>query len=382
MSWLIILVLAIGMANYVRLIMRYTKAWNELQDITVDSGYQPKSSVTVVVAARDEEANIEACLIGILAQNYPSELMQVILVNDHSEDGTLENSERISQTDSRLNVIDLVQSTGKKAAITKAINSTDSNLIITTDADCQHPKNWLRSMVHVHESKGAKMVLGPVAYHQKSGLFNSILRLEFLALMGITGGSAQLNDPIMCNGANLAYTRESFNNVNGFSGVDQNASGDDVFLMLKLKEENATSVVFCKNQEAIVSTNAPSSLSEFWQQRKRWISKRTGYNDASVKRNAWISLLGNLMLLVSLIAMFQPHADFVPQKLAFLGFFLLKFLADILLLMPVATFFSSKFGTLTFLISEIWLAIYIPVLAIFGTTGSYYWKNRKVNPNG
>lgn len=382
MSWLIILVLAIGMANYVRHIMRYTKAWNDLPELESDNHFSPKTTVTVVVSARNEAPNIEACLAEILSQNYPSELMNMILVNDHSEDDTLQIATRISQGDSRLKIINLTESTGKKSAISRAVAASESELIITTDADCTFPIDWVKSMVERYESSGAKMVLGPVEYASEKGLFNSFLRLEFFALMGITGASAHLKDPIMCNGANLAYRRESFKTVNGFSGVDSNPSGDDVFLMLKLKEENPESVVFCKNADAIVSTKAPSTLSEFWQQRKRWISKRTGYSDSSVKRNAWMALAGNAMMLVSLLGILQPHADFRPQKMAFLGVILLKFLADILLLMPVSEFFRSKFGTLTFLLSEFWLATYVPLLAIFGSFGSYNWKNRKVNPNG
>ncbi|MFT5280338.1 MAG: biofilm PGA synthesis N-glycosyltransferase PgaC, partial [Bacteroidia bacterium] len=312
MIWGVLILCGLAIAKYVRLIIGYTNSWATLPVDGLSIDFHPSTSVTVIVPARNEAKGINACLDGILHQKYPNDLLTIVVIDDHSEDETFNLCNELSNTNSILKVISLTEDEqGKKAAITKAIDSTDSELIITTDADCKHGENWIRTLVSIYEQEKPSMILAPVVFHKEQTWLNRILRLEFLALMGSSGASAQQNLPTMCNGANLCYTREAFKAVNGFDGIADNPSGDDVFLMLKIHDQKPGSVRFTKSIETIVATDAPSSLSAFWQQRKRWLSKKSGYSHPHVKNAAYAVFFGNMALIGSIwistqLAGFRP----------------------------------------------------------------------------
>ena len=301
MIWGLIILCGIAMASYVKLISSYTQSWDEVDAGNAEPGYVPQTMVTVIVAARNESLNIVSCIESLKAQTSTNGLTSFIIVDDHSEDDTYSKAKEATKDDQRFTVIQSENDeAGKKDAIAKAVAMSASELVVTTDADCKHDKDWILTLVSIYEMHRPDMILAPVVFNEKPGLLNRILRLEFVALMGSSGATAVHGRPTMCNGANLCYRKESFLEVNGFEGVDQNPSGDDVFLMLKMNERRPSSVIFTKADASIVKTNAPSSFKAFWQQRKRWLSKRSGYNHGYVKKVAYAVYFGNLAMLLSI----------------------------------------------------------------------------------
>jgi cellulose synthase/poly-beta-1,6-N-acetylglucosamine synthase-like glycosyltransferase len=275
------------------MLWRLGQGWQRLR--AADNTVIPVS-VTVLVPARNEEQHIVQCLTDLVHQDYPKQFVQILVMDDGSDDRTAELAEGLALTHPYIKVMRLPDAKGKKQALQRGIDVTLSKLIATVDADCRIAPTWLSTMV-AHQQRGqAAMVMGPVVIAPAPTLFERIQRMEFLAIMGVTGGAAANGTPVMANGANLLFLREAFKAVGGYSG-SSNPSGDDVFLMLKLKERAASNaalggVVFAKDARALVSTHAMPSLRAFWQQRKRWLSKKDGYTDRHVKRTAILTYSG------------------------------------------------------------------------------------------
>jgi cellulose synthase/poly-beta-1,6-N-acetylglucosamine synthase-like glycosyltransferase len=107
-------------------------------------------------------------------------------------------------------------------------------LIVTTDADCIASPAWLRTIVAFYETFDPVLIAAPVTFFSKGTFFDIFQSLDFMALQGITGATIHKKFHAMCNGANLAYTKKAFDEVGGFTGIDNIASGDDMLLMHKI----------------------------------------------------------------------------------------------------------------------------------------------------
>lgn len=336
----------------------------------------PGTSVTVVIAARNEEMNIGATIQDVLDQDYPPGLLEVIIVNDHSTDSTGGVVRSFENRGVRL--IEFKESqplnSYKKKALSKAIAEASGELIVATDADCRMGREWLKAMVGEYEERGLLLVSGPVAFNKERNLFERLQTLEFLYLIGLGGASIGNGKPSTCNGANLAYRRDVFYELGGFSGIDDLASGDDELFLHKVAEKYPERIGFCKNRNAIVTTQAKETLQSFISQRKRWASKSTRY------KNKWVVFLGvsiwlfNVLLASSLLVAFTGFETWN----VFIGCFLAKMAVEFLFLQPVCRFAnrSSYLKLLPFL--SVLHVLYLIYIGVAGNSGKYQWKGRRV----
>jgi len=235
--------------------------------------------VSIVIAVRNEESNIQKLLQQLVNQNYSSSFYEIIIVNDHSSDNTFQMVNDFAADNPRITirVINALQN-GKKSALKDGIAISDAELIVTTDGDCNLKQGWLSSVVNYYKNSGCKVVLGPVVYSDEKTIWQKLFTLEFVSLVASGAGAASARLPLMGNGANLAFTRDAYNSVKNMGKGDNYASGDDVFLIHSItKKFGARYVGFLQNKDAIVTTLPPSGLSQFFKQRIRWASKSTGY---------------------------------------------------------------------------------------------------------
>ncbi|RZL39816.1 MAG: glycosyltransferase, partial [Pedobacter sp.] len=265
------------------LVFSFIRGWHKLIYF-IPKKSLPKTKVSIIVAARDEELNISKTIDDLIAQNYPDNLTEIIIIDDHSTDKTAEIV--LSYADKNVKLIKLNEDRAlnsyKKKAIQTAIGTCSGDLIITTDADCRMGENWLATIVELYEEKDYKMISSPVAYFQEKNLFERLQSLEFLYLIGLGASTIGNKSPSTCNGANLAYEKNTFYEVGGFQGIDDLASGDDELLLHKIAAKYPDKIGFLKNREAIVYTHAKENLSSFIQQRKRWASKSTRYKNKAI----------------------------------------------------------------------------------------------------
>lgn len=364
---------------YILIIAIYTFGWYKLVDFVLESK-KFKTAISVIVPARNEEENILALLNDLKLQDYPISLFEIIVVDDNSTDTTALLTERFINGNSEFPVQllkiheDNFETAYKKKAINMAINKAKGQLIITTDADCRLGQQWLSTFAGLYEDSKPKMIVGPVIFHNEESLFEKMQTIEFLSLIAITGGAIKIGRPVMCNGANLAYEKQAFYDVGEFS-EDNFSSGDDVFLLLKMRKKFGNkSVRFLKNTNALVFTEAKKTLSDFYHQRVRWASKNKGY-DVNILIISVTVYLTNLFLLLGLLAALFYQALLIPAIIAFL----IKAIVDLPIILGIIKFVNRKKLILYSFPLALLYPLYIVIIGALGILGNYNWKGRKVS---
>ncbi|WP_308378796.1 glycosyltransferase family 2 protein [Parapedobacter tibetensis] len=338
----------------------------------------PKTKVSVLIAARNEEANIGRTLSDILAQDFPKELLEIIVVDDHSTDNTSAIVQSFAGQGVKLLKLNESEplNSYKKKAISEAIAMATGQLVVTTDADCRMGRHWLASVVGYVEENDSFLVSSPVVYSEEKTFFEKLQTLEFLYLIGLGAAGIGNRRPSTCNGANFAYLRDVFYEMGGFNGIDHLASGDDELFLHKVAAKYPDKIGFCKSRDAIVYTDAKSNLCGFISQRKRWASKSTHYKNKEIVALGVTIWLFNFLLLSSGIAALFLHTKLWLVFTVAIGS---KLVVEVLFLYPLCQF-AKRMGLLWYLPLLTFLHIvYIVYIGVAGNIGKYQWKGRRVN---
>ncbi|MEO7312106.1 MAG: glycosyltransferase [Chitinophagaceae bacterium] len=365
---------------YASLIVFYRWSWMSMPRFKLEqrphSSYQTK--VSVIIPARNETVNIANCIRSVLAQSYPASLIEIIVVDDHSTDDTTDIAHALSLAYTNVHLIKLNETLGnmayKKRGIEAGIARATGTLIVTTDADCTHPEYWLETLVQYQEQTQAQFIAAPVVYLTKNKLLSVFQCLDFMTMQGITGASVFKRFHSMCNGANLAYTKAAFEAVNGFAGIDKLPTGDDMLLMHKIYKQHPQQVVYLKSQEAIVSTHPAYSWKEFFNQRIRWASKATHYDDKRIFATLLLVYIFNVWFLVLAVAAFFSWKWLVLLAVSLVG----KTLVEIWFLKPVAGFFGMDKWLGWFPFLQPLHILYVVISGWLGKFGKYEWKGREI----
>ncbi len=366
----------ISALSYLILMLKYRHDWLST-DTLIPEKNNYKTRITVIIASRNEERNIEECLRSISIQNYPKDLYEIILIDDHSEDKTVEKA--LNLKIGNLRILNLEEGTfSKKKALEIGIKNSDAELIVCTDADCTVGRNWLKSIASLYLKGGVRFIAGPVMFDYNNTIFEKFQALDFLGMIAITAAGIRGRYLNMCNGANLAYPRAVFNELGGFQGIDGIASGDDMLFMHKVAKKYPDGIRFLKTQEAIVRTSPTKSLSEFWYQRIRWASKNGSYSGYGTQIQLLLVWFFMLMLFISSISAIILSS---PQLIvAVLSAWLLKSLADYLLLSSSASFFGHTKLLKIFLPALLLHWAYIFSVGLWANISKkYFWKGRKLS---
>lgn len=380
--WAIIsLSLALG---YVAILIIYSYGWKNLPEWQVPKDYTPSVQCTVIIPARNESENLPACLKSIAEQQYPKSLTQVIVVDDHSTDNTLQIAKKFAIGHPETEVLELKQhlapdlkfNSFKKEAINVGIKHAKGSLIVTTDADCVLPPDWLMLICSFYEKRNPVFIAAPVGFKDERTLFERFQSLDFLGMMCGTAAGIHLGLKNMSNGANLAYSREAFLKVGGFKGIDHLATGDDILLMQKIAEAYPRRIAFLKSRKAVALTKAKATIHEFISQRVRWASKSTDYKEWMVT-----FILGWVFLFCIFIVATPFLSPLYGTSVLALFVVLLgvKTLADFFYLRMMAKFFRRTELMKSYLPSQILHILYIVTVGIMGNlVRQYHWKGRRV----
>lgn len=340
----------------------------------------PKTKVSVIIAARNEAANIGRTLSDILAQDFPGELLEIIVVDDHSTDDTAAIVRTYAGQGVKLLKLNESEplNSYKKKAISLAIEMATGDFIVTTDADCRMERTWLATVINVAEEKGHVLVSSPVVYSRQKGFFEELQTLEFLYLIGLGAAGIGKKHASTCNGANLAYRRDIFYELGGFNGIDHLASGDDELFLHKVAGKYPDRIGFCKSRDAIVYTDAKRTLRGFLNQRRRWASKSTHYkNKGIVALGVAIWTFNLLLLLTGLMSFFFVVSNYLLGVVVIAVTF--KLAAEAFFLYPLCRF-ARRLDLLAYLpILTILHIVYMVYIGIAGNLGKYQWKGRRVN---
>ncbi len=337
--------------------------------------YHPTTPVTILIPARNEEKNVLNCLKSISLQDFPKNLLQVIVVDDNSTDDTsaiTENYLRAHFTDYKL--IFLENSAGKKAAILKAIEQSSGKIIITRDAD-SYANNplWLKSITVNFENTSCDLLISPLILSGKRSFLFTFQQLENLAIMGVGTSMAKINLPFVCSGANLAYKKEKFLRLQPYKDNMGIASGDDMFLLSSFYNHNCK-IKVNGYSGSIVYSATENSLKMMLFQRLRWASKTGKIITLPVLFTGILVLLANLVCLFALCLLFI-NSCYLTFSLFTLT---LKFIIDFLLLFLSARMYKQKVNWLWLPIVFLLNGIYLPVISIASIFVKPNWKGRSV----
>jgi|AntRauTorcE11898_2_1112593.scaffolds.fasta_scaffold01661_5 cellulose synthase/poly-beta-1,6-N-acetylglucosamine synthase-like glycosyltransferase len=369
--------LLISSLAYGLLILYLARGWGRLKP-SPSVVTERKVLVTIIIPARNEASHIGLLLDDIGRQHYPSPWLEVIVVDDASDDATAKVArQRLKKhsTEGRVIVLEEVtpNPSPKKRALAEGIKHATGDLIVTTDADCRVGEEWVSAIVHHALHTGAVFISGPVKHAPLTNTFSKLQALEFMSLVGAGAGAIGAGQALMSNGANIAFLKKAFHDVGGYGGNEQYVSGDDVFLMMKLqKTYGKQAITFLKDRDAIVKTAARETWKEFMEQRIRWASKTKAYKSFFALYASGAVFLFNVLLLISIVIPF-----FYPGHLPMvLKMWLMKFIVDAALLFPVTLFMNEKRLLWYYIPSQIFVMVYTSLAGFLGMTKKFSWKGR------
>jgi len=330
------------------------------------------TTVTLIIPFRDEKNHLSDLVMDLSQQSYPEDLFEVIFVNDHSRDGSETMLNDLISENTRFLCLDLPDNRqGKKEALLHAVQHAKSEWIIQTDADCRLGPDYIASHMAFLETHPSDMVAGLVTTSNGTGSFlESVERLDLLSMVGTGAGSFHFGRPLMCNGANLAYSKELFLETRQFEPA-KIASGDDMFLMIGARKLGK-SLSYNANFASMVYTVPVSGSGELIRQRIRWGSKTVHYKMIDIQILALLVVLVNMGILV--LVFFSLFASGYWPWL--LGVFVIKTAADYYLLFRITGYTGQRRSLRAFL--PVTLVYYLYQLVI--VTGSLFsrsgWKGR------
>lgn len=336
---------------------------------------------SIIIPARNEAANITACMQSVVTNDYPQAHYEVIVIDDFSIDNTQEYVKVMQQKHSNIRLLALEEMIGnrsllayKKKAIELAIAQAKGDWIVTTDADCIVPINWLSNLNNYIQQTNAMFVAAPVSFIKTHSFISIFQCLDFMSLQGITAAAVSAGFHSMCNGANLAYSKATFYASGGFKGIDNIASGDDMLLMDKIKKQYSNSIGFLFNEKSVVQTLPMTTWKDFINQRIRWASKTSKYKDKKIIAVLALVYLFNFLLFALVIGCF-----FAPELLAFwLLLVVVKTICELSFMIPVARFFRQEKLLVWFPLMQPFHVVYTVIAGWLGLFGKYQWKGRKV----
>jgi poly-beta-1,6-N-acetyl-D-glucosamine synthase len=368
MNILVILSLA-SIVLYFLKIRSFHFNWKRYKEFNV-SASTSLVAVSVVIAFRNEKSRLPRLLTALQKQNYP-ERFEVVLVDDHSDDGSdvivkqfckqFFNFRYIGCDDNRK---------GKKDAIGAGIKAASHELIITTDADCSMHESWISTIAEFYAKNQPDLIIGLIDVDSGSTFFERFQEVEFLSLVASGAGAAAYGKPIYCNAANFAfkknlveYSADPFRNIT--------ASGDDTFLLHNAKKQKKR-ILLLKSHDAVIKTTLPETWSAYLNQRSRWISKSRYYYDLDTIFTAMMVLFVNLLFIAAFAVFIFGNVIWL-----FPVMYIIKVSADYALLSEFMHFFDKKLPLLRFMLYSVLYPFAVIIFVFAGFFLSYRWKGRR-----
>ena len=333
-----------------------------------------KPTVSVLIAARNEEHNIGRCLEAMSRQDYPDQLREIVVIDDNSTDGTAGIVKSYLDRIKGLRLIDAGElrpgMAPKKSALIKGIHATTGEIILTTDADCEPPPGWITGIVEAFSTETDSVVgYSPL---RGAGQMGKLSRFDGLVSAVISAGSIGLGIAGSAVGRNFAYRRRAWQDAGGFGGSAAGASGDDDLLLQRIAR-NGGRIAFAIDPGTFVPARGKASFTDWWCMKRRHFSAGKRYTPS-------LKVLGSLLYLFNpaLIAMFVfamlGHIDPILAAAVWGA----KLSVDGLALARGVRLFNERGWIVPWLIGEIISPFILTILIPASLVGKIAWKGRKL----
>lgn len=352
----------------------------------------PQLRFSIVVAMRNEEDNVQALIDTVAALDYPKELYEVLLMDDFSEDRTIDVAEghikQVSETFQSRNetapqirVIPIAHQglkhyrAFKKTAIQIGVSKAQNDWIVTTDADCEYAPQYLKTLHGFIDFHKPKFISGPVELGPKKTLFQRMQALEFRGLVALGAAYIQRERPFLCNGANMAFKKSVFQQLNGYKGYEHMESGDDIWFMHKVQERYPFEIYFARHQDLIVRSHPSKDFREFINQRKRWTAKNSSYK----KWSQIFTLAFDYLFYVAIGANLVLSIFFSWAWALLVLMVLSKALVELNFYLSINKFYKDRSWPWVFVLTFPLQVFYIIMIYPLSQLTKFQWKNRTFN---
>lgn len=228
-------------------------------------------SISVIVAARNEEENIFECLESLDKLEYPENKIEIFIVNDHSTDNTKEIIQKFIHDKSRFKYLEpgaeIGQLKGKANALANAIRESKGEIILTTDADCRVSPSWAKELASYYKDDVA-MVCG-YTNQVDATLFGGMQSVDFTYLLMIAGGVMNLGKPLSCIGNNMSYRKSVYEEVGGYESLPFSVT-EDFNLLMAMHRLKKYKIIYPMTSEGLVTSKPCSTWKLLLKQKKRW----------------------------------------------------------------------------------------------------------------
>jgi len=335
------------------------------------SSNEAKPPVSIIIAAKNEENNLLRFLPQILEQNYPE--FEVIVIDDASTDNTAVVFEQFKAKYSNLRTTFIPQGTknlsSKKLAITLGVKAAKYDILLFTDADCYPESNeWIAQMIQGFKPE-TEFVLGYGAYLKKDGFLNRLITYDTLFIAMQYMGMAIAQKPYMGVGRNMAYRKETFFNLKGFSSNLNILSGDDDLLVNKGCTKKNTNIEISK--KSITWSEPETKFKNWYYQKVRHISSSAKYKKMTKIRLIFEPVTRGLFYL-SFIATTILGNTITLYAAAIL--FLLRLILQMTVINKTSSLYDKRSYFLTLPILDIFLPLVNLFIATFENKTKINWK--------
>lgn len=340
-----------------------------------EDGETDRPFISVIIAARNEEDHIGACLSALSQQDYPAELHEIIVVDDRSSDRTGDIVTDWVNRTTNLRLFHVGHETsnliGKKRALDLGIRQSRGDIIMATDADCIPKPAWIRGMVRQFTPK-VGLVAG-YSFTEEPGedvpTLQKLRSTERIAMAAVAAGSIGWGKGLTCTGQNLAYRKQAYLDVGGFSTIGHLRSGDDDLFIQLVSRHTSWEMRYSYRPETHVRTTVPGHVREVIQQEKRRASKGFVYHP-------WLTaLLIGIFLFYLLLFTMLCLSPFLWTHLFFVWIlFGIKALLECILMYRICSLLGRRDLLVVFPIAEALHLPYVLLFGVWGTLGTYTWK--------
>ncbi len=279
-------------------------------------------AATILVAAKNEENNIAACLDSLSKLEYPKGRLQIILIDDNSTDNT---SAIIDDFIKDKPVFLKVQPPlekgalkGKTNALAHGIKFATGRVILTTDADCRVNPLWAQTICSYY-TEGVGLVNGYTPQYAKNS-FEGMQHLDFMYLLTVAAGMINYRMPISCIGNNMSYLKAAYDEVGGYESLPFSIT-EDLNLLMAIQRLKKYKIIYPRDINSTVFSEACETYGVLYRQKKRW-----GIGGINAPAEGYLVLgtgyFMNLLMVAGFFFMSVPVAVI----------YLLKMLTDFLLL--------------------------------------------------
>ncbi len=348
---------------YIYFMIKFIRSWKNTPDFSF-SGETGSLKITVIVPFFNEEENLPALLNSLSKQTLESDHWECLFINDSSTDNSYHIVEEFCKRNANCRLTDN-NGKGKKSALRTGLEIAKGDLIVTTDADCTFPGNRLKTILNFQNETDSDMIIMPVLMTGHDTFVQRFSNADFLALQMVTAGSVLSGNPLMCNGANLAFK----NIPDNISLNEKYISGEDMFLLEWMKR-NKKKISWLRSKDVIVRTSSPKNLRQLIFQRSRWISKSGGYRDPAL---VFFSLLVFAVNLIMPVILFTTLVN--PEFWTIFGiWFTAKTVVDYSLIRSGFRFFNTYISFSEFVLMQLLYPFYMIMVSVSGLLFPVRWK--------